>query len=264
MDVMLHFISFVSYKYNLTFDKVNEDFQDFVKNEHGELMKYNVNDDFKTFVDNNEERLDAEFGEQHEFQTSVRGIKVRGVFASQKEAELRCKLLREVDPNHDVYVGPVGMWVPFHPDAYKTGRVEYMEETLNQLMAEKKKNEDSAKKEFDKRVKEAKEKAIEENKKNAEKSGSKLTQTLNSKGDLVSVKNLSNEGGDGDGDGDEEEEECNDAVTLDDIRKQMFDTENVVIEKNADHGLSRLTENQKPDHDHDDQCCGEDSFYSAN
>ena len=116
-DVMLHFISFISYKYNLTFDKVNEDFQDFIKNEHKELTKYNVNDDFKTFVDNNEERLDAEFGDQHEFQTSVRGIKVRGVFASQKEAEMRCKLLREVDPNHDVYVGPVGMWVPFHPDA---------------------------------------------------------------------------------------------------------------------------------------------------
>jgi Family of unknown function (DUF5832) len=259
MDVMLHFISFISYKYNLTFDKVNEDFQDFVKNEHSELMKYNVNDDFKTFVDNNEERLDADFGEQHEFQTSVRGIKVRGVFASQKEAELRCKLLREVDPNHDVYVGPVGMWVPFHPDAYKTGRVEYMEETLNQLMAEKKKNEDSAKKEFDKRVKDAKEKAIEENKKNAEKSGSKLTQTLNSNGDLVSVKNLSSEeGGD-----DDVEEGCGDSVTLDDIRKQMFDTENVVIQKNTDHGLSRLAENQKSDDDDDDgQTCGDDSVYS--
>jgi hypothetical protein len=264
MDVMLHFISFISYKYNLTFDKVNEDFQDFVKNEHGELMKYNVNDDFKTFVDNNEERLDTEFGEQHEFQTSVRGIKVRGVFASQKEAELRCKLLREVDPNHDVYVGPVGMWVPFHPDAYKTGRVEYMEETLNQLMAEKKKNEDNAKKEFDKRVKEAKEKAIEDNKKNAEKSGSKLTQTLNSKGELVSVKNLSSEEGVEDGDS---EEESNDSVTLDDIRKQMFETENVVIQKNTDHGLSRLAENQKPDdddHDHDKFCSADDSFYSAN
>jgi hypothetical protein len=148
------------------------------------------------------------------------------------------------------------MWVPFHPDAYKTGRVEYMEETLNQLMAEKKKNEDSAKKEFDKRVKEAKEKAIEENKKNAEKSGSKLTQTLNSKGELVSVKNLSSEDGD-DGDGDEE---CNDSVTLDDIRKQMFETENVVIQKNTDHGLSRLSENQKPD----DDDFGEDSFYSEN
>ena len=242
VDVMLHFVSFISYKYNLTFEKVNEDFQDFLKTEHEAVMKYNVNDDFKTFVDNNEERLDVEFGEQHEFQTSVRGIKVRGVFASQKEAEMRCKLLREVDPNHDVYVGPVGMWVPFHPDAYKTGRVEYMEETLNQLMSEKKKNEDNAKKEFDKRVKEAKEKAIEENKKNAEKSGNKLTQTINSKGELVSVKNLSTDDGDADAGEDEEEESEN--VTLDDIRKQMFETENVVINKNTDHGLSRLTENQ--------------------
>lgn len=263
MDVMLHFISFISYKYNMTFDKVNEDFQDFVKNEHGELMKYNVNDDFKTFVDNNEERLDAEFGEQHEFQTSIRGIKVRGVFASQKEAEMRCKLLREVDPNHDVYVGPVGMWVPFHPDAYKTGRVEYMEETLNQLMAEKKKNEDNAKKEFDKRVKEAKEKAIEENKKNAEKSGSKLTQTLNSKGELVSVQNLLNDEEVGSDDGGDHD----DSITLDDIRKQMFEKENVVIDKNTDHGLSSLTENQKPD-DSDNSDTGDngqdESFYSAN
>ena len=262
-DVMLHFISFISYKYNLTFDKVNEDFQDFIKNEHNELTKYNVNDDFKTFVDNSEERLDAEFGEQHEFQTNVRGIKVRGVFASQKEAEMRCKLLREVDPNHDVYVGPVGMWVPFHPDAYKTGRVEYMEETLNQLMSEKKKNEDNAKKEFDKRVKEAKEKAIEENKKNAEKSGNKLTQTINSNGELVSVKNLVD---DEDSDNDVNED-VNNSITLDDIRKQMFETENVVIDKNTDHGLSRLTENRGQDEsqnqDHKDDTV-EDSFYSVN
>jgi len=136
---------------------------------------------------------------------------------------------------------PVGMWVPFHPDAYKTGRVEYMEETLNQLMSEKKKNEDHAKKEFDKRVKDAKEKAIEENKKNAEKSGNKLTQTINSKGELVSVKNMSV---DADADADASEEEESENVTLDEIRKKMFDTENVVIDKNTDHGLSRLTENQ--------------------
>ena len=167
---------------------------------------------------------------------------------------LRCKLLREVDPNHDVYVGPVGMWVPFHPDAYKTGRVEYMEETLNQLMSEKKKNEDNAKKEFDKRVKEAKEKAIEENKKNAEKSGNKLTQTINSKGELVSVKNMS---------ADEDaanagEDEDTENVTLDDIRKQMFDTENVVIDKNTDNGLSRLTENQALNLDNEDDDIGLD------
>ena len=50
-------------------------------------------------------------------------------------------MLREIDPNHNVYVGPVGMWMPFEPDAYKTGRVEYLEEELNQLMHEKNKNE---------------------------------------------------------------------------------------------------------------------------
>ena len=43
-------------------------------------------------------------------------------------------MLRDVDPNHDVYVGPVGMWVPFNPEAYKTGRVEYLEEELNHLI----------------------------------------------------------------------------------------------------------------------------------
>jgi len=148
-----------------------------------------------------------------------------------------------------------------------------MEETLNQLMAEKKKNEDNAKKEFDKRVKEAKEKAIEENKKNAEKSGSKLTQTLNSKGELVSVQNLLNDEGDDEGDdehdGEDKGEECDDSVTLNDIRKQMFEKENVVIQKNTDHGLSLLTENQKPDGDTDDNTDDksnrdDESFYSVN
>ena len=68
------------------------------------------------------------------------------------------KMLREIDPAHDVYVGPVGSWMPFHPEAYKTGRVEYMEEELNQLMHEKDKNEKQASVEFEKRVKESKKK----------------------------------------------------------------------------------------------------------
>ena len=108
---------------------------------------------------------------QYNFQTSVRGLKVRGVFSTQQEAELRCKLLREIDPNHNVYVGPVGMWMPWEPEAYKTGRVEYLEEELNQLMSEKNKNEAAAKQEFEKRVRESKRKAIEENKDVISKTG---------------------------------------------------------------------------------------------
>ena len=134
MEKFTQFLNFVSFKYSLSFDKLTADFQEFTK-EEGETIRATsatlVSDDYKTFLDNNEDQLEQKFGEKHGFQTSTRGLKVRGVFATQGVAELRCKLLREVDPNHDIYVGQVGMWVPFHPEAYKTGRVEYMEETLN-------------------------------------------------------------------------------------------------------------------------------------
>lgn len=231
MEKFTQFLNFVAFKYpSLSFDKLMSDFNDFTK-EEGDSLKLatSISDDYKTFIDNNEEQLDQKFGELHQFQTSTRGIKVRGVFPTQGEAELRCKLLREVDSNHDIYVGQVGMWVPFHPDAYKTGRVEYMEETLNQLMADKKKNEDMAKHDFEKRVKEAKQKAIEENMKKAEESGNKLTQTINAEGELVGVANVGNFDG------------LDEDATIDDIKKNMFDAENVVVDKNGDHGLSKLT-----------------------
>jgi hypothetical protein len=231
MEKFTQFLNFIAFKYpSLSFDKLMADFNDFTK-EEGDSLKLasSISDDYKTFIDNNEEQLDQKFGELHQFQTSTRGIKVRGVFPTQGEAELRCKLLREVDSNHDIYVGQVGMWVPFHPDAYKTGRVEYMEETLNQLMADKKKNEDMAKHDFEKRVKEAKQKAIEENMKKAEESGNKLTQTINAEGELVGVANVGNFDG------------LDEDATIDDIKKNMFDAENVVVDKNGDHGLSKLT-----------------------
>ena len=101
---------------------------------------------------------------------------------------MRCKKLRDMDPNHDILVGPVGLWLPWDPDAYKTGRVEFMEDELNQLHHEKLKNEEKAKEEFEKRVKEAKKKAIEDNVKNAQKSGNKLTQTIDEQGNLVGVQ----------------------------------------------------------------------------
>jgi hypothetical protein len=131
----------------------------------------------------------------------------------------------------------VGLWVPFHPEAYKTGRVEYMEETLNQLMSEKKKNEEQAKTEFDKRVKEAKQKAIDENKQLAAKSGNKLTQTLNEQGELVGVSQTTGT----DFAVDPEPSDGAD-VNADDIRSQLFNAENVVLHPDqSDRGLSKLT-----------------------
>ena len=230
MEKFTQFLNFVSYKYHLEFDKLTKDFQEFVKDEKDKLIATTIEDDYKNYLDEHEERLEKQFGEKHAFQTSIRGIKVRGVFPTQQEAELRCKMLRQNDPNHDVYVGPVGIWVPFHPEAYKTGRVEYMEETLNELMSEKKKNEDKAKDEFDARVKEAKEKAIEENKQKALESGNKLTQTINENGDLISVANMNTQ-----------ESSMSGNATLEDIQNELFEGDNIVTSTNTDHGLSAVS-----------------------
>ena len=184
----VEFLNFVSFKYSVKSDDLMNDFQEFAKEEKEKLKEFSVEDDFKTFMDQNEENLNAKFQKENNFQTSVRGLKVRGVFPTQEEAELKCKKLREVDANHDIYVGPVGMWIPWDPDAYKTGRIEFMEDELNQLHNEKIKNELKAKEQFDLRVKETKKKAIEENIKKAKETGNVLTQTLNEDGDLVGVR----------------------------------------------------------------------------
>jgi hypothetical protein len=192
MEKSLDFLNFVAYKYGLKVDDVIADFNEFVKEEETKLRAVGVDDDFKTFMDKNEDKLGEQFNRAHAFQTSVRGLKLRGVFANQDEAEMKCKKIREVDPHHDIFVGPVGMWIPWDPDAYKTGRIEFMEEELNQLHHEKLKNETKAKEEFERRVKETKQKAIKENIELAKKSGNVLTQTLNEDGQLIGVKETVN------------------------------------------------------------------------
>lgn len=232
LEKFTQFLSFISYKHNLNLETINSDMQEFVKSEKDNLFTTTLEDDYKTWFDNHEDKLTADFDEQNQFQTSTRGVKIRGSYPTQGEAELRAKVLREMDPNHDVFVGPVGMWMPYHPEAYKTGRVEYLEDELNQLMHEKNKNEAKAKKEFEARVKESKQKAMEDNQRKALESGNVLTQTIDEQGNLVSVKDASTLdnviGGD---------------VSVADIRKELFEDENVVIDKNTDHGLSEIAEN---------------------
>lgn len=232
MEKFVQFINFISFKYNMSFDDLTNDFKEFVKEEKDNLNQSSMKDEYKTFLDNNEEELEKKFGIAHNFQTATRGIKIRGTYPTMEEAELRCKMLREVDSNHDVYVGPVGLWMPWEPEAYKTGRVEYMEEELNQLMHEKKKNETNAKAAFDQRVKETKQKAIEENIKNAEKSGNTLTQSIDKDGNLIGVNSSSNSLT-------FNAENETETITADDIKRELFEGDNIVV-GNTDHGQSEL------------------------
>jgi hypothetical protein len=230
MEKFIQFLNFVSYKYNVSFEDISNDFKDFVKEEKDALLKTTMDDDYKTFIDNNEDELQKQFDITNNFQTNTRGLKIRGSYPTQEEAELRCKMLREIDPNHDVFVGPVGMWMPWDPEAYKTGRVEYMEEELNQLMKEKQKNETNAKSAFEQRTKEAKQKAIEENIKNAEKSGNSLTQTVDSQGNLVGINNANTQ---------EFALKEKENISTADICMELFEGENIITGK-TDNGQSQL------------------------
>jgi len=192
MERYFDFIHFIAFKYSLQVDGLITDFNDFVKEESEKIKKSGIDDDYKNFLDKQEDKLNESFNREHAFQTSVRGLKIRGVYSTQEEAEERCKKLRDQDPNHDIYVGPVGVWVPWDPDAYKTGRVEHMEEELNALHKEKLKNEEMAKKEFEERIRETKKKAIMENIEKAKKSGNVLTQTMDEEGNLIGVKETVN------------------------------------------------------------------------
>ena len=211
------FLNFISYKYDLDFAKIMSDFDEFFKSEKDKLSDTTILDKYKNFLDSKEEELQNEFDTLNDFKTNVRGVKIRGSFQTQEEAQLRCRMLREIDPNHDIYVGQVGMWMPFDPDAYRTGNVEYMEDELNHLMHEKNKSEEIAKRTFQKRVKDSKRKAIEENIKISKESGNKLTQTINEEGDLIGVgvntrlNQLKNK----------------EEVSSADIRQELFEGENI-------------------------------------
>jgi len=194
LEKFTQFTNFLAFKYKLDVEGVQGDLKEFVESEEAEIRASSaISDDYKNYIERFGDKLNEQFDRENSFRTSTRGVKVRGVFATQEEAEMMCKKLREIDPSHDVYVGSVGMWMPFHPEAYKTGKVEYLEDELNQLMKDKKTNEDKAKTEFEARVRETKAQAIEDNKKKAMESGNLLTQTLTEDGNLVNVKNISND-----------------------------------------------------------------------
>lgn len=102
-------------------------------------------DDFKNkfedFRYRDEEKIGEVFDKQNNFRTSVRGVKVRGVFDTKREADVRASVLQRQDPLFDVFVGQIGYWCPWDPNPTKIADVEYLNTDLNKLVKEYKANE---------------------------------------------------------------------------------------------------------------------------
>lgn len=98
-------------------------------------------DKFEDFKFANEEKIGEAFDKANNFKTSVRGVKVRGVYDTKREADVRASVLQRQDPLFDVFVGQIGYWCPWDPNPQKIDDIEYMNNDLNKLVKEYKSNE---------------------------------------------------------------------------------------------------------------------------
>ena len=99
-----------------------------------------LDSEYKFFVDKRSVDLDKEFNEQVSFQTSIRGIKVRGVTESLPEAMKRVEVIKRFDDKHNVYVAEVGCWCPWSPNPDDVKDSVFAETQLNTLMKSYKDN----------------------------------------------------------------------------------------------------------------------------
>jgi len=127
----------------LRVDTFVEEFQQYTRKNAREITESSLQEEYDTFLFKNGAKLEEEFFKLNEFRTTIRGIKVRGVFSSEAEASVRAKRLQKADPNFNVYMGSVGKWMAWEPDPNKVADSEYANEQLNTLMKKYRENEDS-------------------------------------------------------------------------------------------------------------------------
>lgn len=104
-----------------------------------------MQEQYRSFLNVHGPALDDEFHKQNEFQTSMRGIKIRGVYSTIDEAKHRCTVLHAKDPLHHIWVGEVGTWLPFTNNPSELN--PSTQDTLNELKRRydgKRAEEDSA------------------------------------------------------------------------------------------------------------------------
>ena len=124
-------------------DSVLSAYQEYVKENAKEITTTTIKDAYDDFMYAHEKKLEDEFFAKNSFQTSVRGLKVRGSYSSQEEATARAKKLQRNDPIHNIYVAEVGKWLAWDPNPNNVANQEYQEEELNSMMKAYKENEEA-------------------------------------------------------------------------------------------------------------------------
>lgn len=127
----------------LRVDTVMDSLQVFLKENEATMKESKLREAYDDWVATNKVKLEDEFFAKNDFRTTVRGLKVRGVYGSRPEAEARSKKLQRNDPLHNIFLGEIGKWLPWDPAPMDVPEQEYAEEQLNTLMKKYKENEDA-------------------------------------------------------------------------------------------------------------------------
>jgi len=93
-----------------------------------------VYEKYKDFTYKHEDQLQRDFDEQNDFQTSLRGVKVRGIYDTRGAAEARANKLSTRDSSFHVFIGQVGYWLPWEPNADKIVDEVFQNSQLNDMM----------------------------------------------------------------------------------------------------------------------------------
>ena len=124
-------------------DSTMESLKTYMKEHQSELKDSKLKTLYEDFISLHREKLEDDFYAKNEFRTTVRGLKVRGVYSSQEEAVARSKKLQRQDTLHNIFVGEVGKWLPWDPEPSQVKEQEYAEDQLNTLMKKYKENEEA-------------------------------------------------------------------------------------------------------------------------
>jgi len=143
-------------KNRLIVDDVMSQYSSFVQKNRSDLTKTKIAESYDDFMYANKTKLEDEFYALNDFHTSIRGIKVRGVFSNIKEGELKAKKLQNKDKYHNIFMAEVGKWTPWDPNPHEVKDQDYNNDQLNNLMKKYKENEDSREKFFEERTKTSK------------------------------------------------------------------------------------------------------------
>ena len=127
----------------LRVDRFVEEFQQYTRKNMSELTQSELKKEYEDFLFKNNQALEEEFFKLNDFHTTIRGIKVRGVFSSEAEASLKAKRLQKSDPTFNIYMGSVGKWMAWEPDPNNVKDQEYANDELNSLMKKYRENEEA-------------------------------------------------------------------------------------------------------------------------